>query len=54
MKRTLLLAVTACGLGLFASVAHAADNLRPSDFALRIPLSLAQPDELAVFLELNE
>ena len=53
MKRTLLLAVTACGLGLCASVAHAADNLRPSDFALRVPLSLAQPDGLHV-MELSE
>jgi hypothetical protein len=53
MKRVLLLAATSCGLGLFASVAHAADNLRPSDFALRMSLSLAQPDGLHV-LELNE
>ena len=53
MKKTLLLAVTAGGLGLLASLAHAADNLRPSDFALRVPLSLAQPDGLHV-LELNE
>lgn len=53
MKKTLLLAFTAGGLGLLASLAHAADIKRPSDFALRVPLSLAQPDGLHV-LELNE
>lgn len=53
MNRTLLLTVTAGGLGLFASLAQAAGGLKPSDFALRVPLSLAQPDGLHV-LELTE
>lgn len=53
MNRTLLLTVTAGAFGLLASVAEAADDLRPNDFALRVPLSLAQPDGLHV-LELTE
>lgn len=52
MKR-ILHTTAAAALLLVTSIGHAADSLKPSDFALRAPLTLAQPDGLHV-LELNE